>query len=81
VGTITQEGGKFMSSVTFPKCANCGGDLMKPIGEIDSNSEITCSGCPKIWSYGDIRKAVLDETKKSITSELQKGLKGLKIVP
>ncbi len=63
----------------FPKCTNCGGGLMKPVGEIDDDTEITCSSCDKTWSYRDIRKAVLDEAKKAVVGELQKGLKGLKI--
>jgi len=52
---------------------------MKPVGEIDDDTEITCSSCDKTWSYRDIRKAVLDEAKKAVVGELQKGLKGLKI--
>jgi hypothetical protein len=27
----------------FLKCSNCGGDLMKPVGEINDDTEIICS--------------------------------------
>ena len=68
-----------MSDVIFPKCPNCGSDLLKPVGKINDETEIICSACDFVSSYRNVKTIVAEKVKKATLSEIKKRLKGTNI--
>ena len=64
-----------MQSDYLIKCAACGSDdFLKP-AKVQSDTQITCHGCGRRSTWGELQQAALDQAKKLVNQNLSKGLR------